>query len=242
MTTLIAHFYNEEYLLPWWLNHHKDMFDHGILIDYHSTDRSVEIIQEICPTWQIVKSKNLTFDAPLVDQEVMGIENTISGYKIVLNITEFLVNRSDKCLDELFNQTEETCYAILRANIVDENIKEHVTYNDNLIEKKRYGVLGSVGLHAPYRFIHNCPKGNYHVGRHDVFLPVDRTDLPLLIFWYGFAPWNEHLIKRKTQIKSKIPQSNIDASMGTHHLWDLKKMEEFKDNLLKSAVEIAIKI
>jgi FkbM family methyltransferase len=40
MTTLIGHFRNEEYLLPWWLRHHVPMFDHGVLIDYSSTDAS----------------------------------------------------------------------------------------------------------------------------------------------------------------------------------------------------------
>ena len=42
-TTVISHFYNEEYLLPWWLAHHTKLFDHGILINKGSTDRSVEI-------------------------------------------------------------------------------------------------------------------------------------------------------------------------------------------------------
>ncbi|MBJ3789276.1 glycosyltransferase family 2 protein, partial [Bacillus sp. OA1] len=41
--TIISHFYNEEYLLPWWLMHHTKIFDHGILINRGSTDRSVEI-------------------------------------------------------------------------------------------------------------------------------------------------------------------------------------------------------
>lgn len=59
--TVLCHFYNEEWLLPWWLNHHKQFFDHGIMINYQSTDRSAEIIKEICPTWDIVQSKNLYF-------------------------------------------------------------------------------------------------------------------------------------------------------------------------------------
>ena len=35
--TITAVFYNEEYLLPWWLMHHKQYFDHGVLINYAST-------------------------------------------------------------------------------------------------------------------------------------------------------------------------------------------------------------
>ena len=89
--TIITHFFNEEYLLPWWLNHHKQYFDHGILINYASTDRSVEIIKEICPDWTIIDSRNSEFDAKLADDEVSDIESTIPGWKICLNTTEFLV-------------------------------------------------------------------------------------------------------------------------------------------------------
>ena len=38
-STIIAHFFNEEYLLPWWLNHHKKIFDYGILFDYSSAHK-----------------------------------------------------------------------------------------------------------------------------------------------------------------------------------------------------------
>ena len=30
---VISHFFNEAYLLPWWLKHHREIFDHGVLID-----------------------------------------------------------------------------------------------------------------------------------------------------------------------------------------------------------------
>ena len=51
--TVISHIFNEEYLLPFWLENHKNMFDHGIIIDYCSTDSSVEIIKKYCPTWEL---------------------------------------------------------------------------------------------------------------------------------------------------------------------------------------------
>jgi len=35
---LFSHIYNEEYLLPFWLKHHKKIFDHGVIIDNFSTD------------------------------------------------------------------------------------------------------------------------------------------------------------------------------------------------------------
>ena len=34
--TVIAHFYNEEFMMEWWLKHHLNLFDHGILINHKS--------------------------------------------------------------------------------------------------------------------------------------------------------------------------------------------------------------
>jgi hypothetical protein len=88
--TVLIHIYNEEYLLPFWLNHHKDIFEHGIIIDYNSTDSSLNICKKICPTWEIRQSRNEFFGAREIDAEVMDIEETINGFKIALNVTEFL--------------------------------------------------------------------------------------------------------------------------------------------------------
>jgi len=62
-----------------------------VMIDYHSTDRSVEIIREICPTWDIVTSRNPDFQADKIDTEVMDIEKDIDGWKICLNVTEQMI-------------------------------------------------------------------------------------------------------------------------------------------------------
>ena len=72
--TLISHIYNEEYLLPFWLNYHKNIFDYGIIINYDSTDKSLAIIKEICPEWSIINSRNKYYIPHEVDNEVMDIE------------------------------------------------------------------------------------------------------------------------------------------------------------------------
>jgi len=241
MVTVLSHFYNEEYLLPWWLKQHKKIFDHGILVNYNSTDRSVEIIKEICPTWQIVDSENSEFCAVSCDQEIMKLENEIPGYKICLNTTEMLVKNKytdeDKKLEDYLSR-DQSCYPIIRANIVDENPLIEVTHEDDLIEIKNYGVLGSVGLHPPHRYLHNHPNGQYGVGRHYVSLPLSYSDIPYTIYWYGFAPWNEKLISRKTQIKDKIPAQNKLSGMGYQHFWDNTEMENFRLSILKNATKL----
>ena len=99
--TIICHFYNEEYLLPWWLKHHREIFSDGLMIDYGSDDKSVEIIKSLCPHWKIVKTKNKFFGALELDREIEEYEKEINGYRIVLNVTEFLVGNFSKLYTEL---------------------------------------------------------------------------------------------------------------------------------------------
>ena len=96
--TILCHFYNEEYLMPWWLKHHREIFDHGVMIDYHSTDRSVEIIKELCPTWDIITSRNPDFQADNCDAEVNDIERQIDGWKICLCMPEMIIGDYSICL------------------------------------------------------------------------------------------------------------------------------------------------
>jgi len=82
-TTLLCHMFNEEYLLPFWLEHHKDMFDDFIIVDYRSTDRSVKICKTIIPNCKIITTRNDSFDAQNVDNEMMDLEKEIDGIKMV---------------------------------------------------------------------------------------------------------------------------------------------------------------
>jgi hypothetical protein len=211
--TLLSHFYNEEYLLPWWLQHHSKIFSDAILIDYNSTDRSVEIIKEYCPTWKVVKSENEYFDATLVDQEVMRYEETIDGYKICLNTTEFI---HGDILSELKDESLN-CFRIQAISIVDDNPNEILSYDDNIIDIKKFGYLDGA------RFIHNHTSGNYLAGRHQTYLPIT-GELGSTIRHLKYAPWNQRFIDRKLQISKRVPDSDVLKEFGLHHKWDINQM------------------
>jgi hypothetical protein len=135
---LISHFRNEEYLLPWWIEHHKDHFDQAILIDYHSTDRSREIIGDLAPsTWRIVPSGNQFFTASLVDEEVMKIESTVEGAKIALNTTEFLVGDLSGILGRILSNNAIKPWA---ASLIDTDPEQLPTYATPLLIQKNMGV------------------------------------------------------------------------------------------------------
>lgn len=209
---IVSHIYNEEYLLPWWLNYHKKYFDHGIIIDYASTDRSIEIIKEICPTWDIVQSKNSDFVAYDVDREV---EEYLSSYgedvwKIALNSTEFLVGDYN-----LLNNSQGVLLIPCLYFIDEQEYRsEQIPYSVNL-----WDVL-KTGLDVPFTFDFRGSRAlhtnqlTYPSGRH--FKRLINTD-KFIIFNYGFAPMTEEFYNRKLQIQNKIPQSERLAYNGGAH-------------------------
>ena len=218
-TTLLSHIFNEEYLLPFWLNHHKTMFDQIIIIDYNSTDKSIEICKNICPECKIIKTRNNCFDARKVDIEIMDIENNIDGVKIVLNTTEFLF--CEKPIKYLFFDNKNKAYAIKCITPYSLNI-----YNVNNVNELFKNLLNNdVVYHYDryIRIIHNFQNGNYTTGRHssnNISIPTDE----MFIVWFGFYPMNNNLLKRKLQIQQNIPQSDKDTGAGVQHLWDRDKL------------------
>ena len=208
--TVICHFYNEEFLLPWFLNHHKHIFDHGIMIDYASTDRSADIIKEICPTWEIRPSRNEYFDPESIDQEVMDIERELTGWRIALNVTEFLYGN----LDLLDDDPKEKNYFLRNFVFVDmEDTSKgpiELDHKRPLHEQRYWGYLDdkNAGKWFPngsvarlHRSIHNHPVVYADWGRH---WPNTEAIGELVIFYYGYASISKQGIARKTQIRQRI--------------------------------------
>ena len=242
MATILSHFYNEEYLLPYWLNHHRKYFDHGIMINYASTDRSTDIIKEICPEWTIVESKNLYFNAPLVDREVTELESTVQGFKICLNTTEFLIGRYRK----LDNILEPTQFIIPQYLMVDMPDTEFTEVKEDLIKERVWGQSPfRNGFYRIGRSMHNFNIDYFSVsgpGRHfntpqnpHKFKPYT-TDFAIL--YYGYCPLNETTLARKLSVKDKLdpedkPGDNLD------HKRTKEEFIQFNRDAQKSAEDLS---
>lgn len=210
---VVSHIYNEEYLLPWWLNHHKKYFDHGIIIDYHSTDRSKEIINEICPTWEVVKSRNSCYNEVELQREVFEYESRYDNtvWKTCLNVTEFLIGNY-KQLDSCSGTFLIPCLYF----IDDQELRNSSTLS---YDQPLWNYI-TTGLDIPFtldfrgsRALHT-ENFMYPPGRH--FRRLINND-QFIIFNYGFAPMTEEFYNRKLQIQNLIPQTERMMQNGGAH-------------------------
>lgn len=228
--TLLCHFYNEQWMLPWFLNHHKDIFDHGIMIDYHSTDHSVDIIREICPTWDIVTSRNLDFQADNIDKEVKYLEKSIEGWRICLNVTEQLIG-DYSILDDI---SEPTQWLVPSIFMVDVNYSSQVANPDfPLYEQYHHGFSFRDSqrdfLERRSRSIHNfaydyplqstpeCMAPGRHFNQYN-------TDKLVTLYW-GWAPFDYNQLDRKLQIQTQIPWVDRQRGWGFHHITTKETLE-----------------
>jgi hypothetical protein len=211
MKTIITHFYNEEYLLPWWLHHHKKYFDHGILIDYDSTDRSVEICKEICPTWQVVKSFNKEFGAWQIDHEVMSYERQFEGWRIALNVTEFLLGNFNELMHD---RKERTQYLIPSISFFDWNPQGTLNQDKPLWEQKYHGIDYKTDfMTRRARSLHNFNDIQYDAGRHYSNYTCDTA----IIFHYANCISSPEMLARRLQIQTRIPKADVMRNMGHQH-------------------------
>lgn len=233
MTTVISHIFNEEFLLPHWIKHHIQEFDDGIIIDFDSTDASLDIVSDLAPHWKIIKSPLKFFEADKVDRLIESIEESIIGPRICLNTTEFLIGDSRRISRQvivpqisLINLTSDPEFNI------DEPFhtqRKHGLFPDaNLIfQDSRFPIFSG----ASGRSIHNHPV-RYPLGRH--FEISNSTEM--LIYRVSDCFVAPEMYERRLQIQSKVPPAENLLGRGRHHT---NNGQGLKLHYLKSLEEIA---
>lgn len=248
---VISHFHNEEYLLPFWLEHHKKIFEHGILIDSSSTDNSLDIIKKITPSWEIIKSPLEKFDSVEMDKLIMEIEKRHEEKtKIVLNSTEFLMINNFEIFKNLISKPN-SIYLIPTALMIDTTPFEDSKNVKNLLEQKNFGIwhdsINVFFLNKKYnfsknqrgRFIHNYEDGQYLPGRHATFLKSKRMSKKIAyIRWYYYSPWNDVTILRKLNIRHTISMRDQENKLSVMHFLEENLYHETFNYFKKRAYKI----
>jgi Glycosyl transferase family 2 len=233
MRVVVSHFFNEAYLLPWWLRHHREVFDHGVLIDRYSTDGSVDICRELVPSWEVVRSETAQFSAIMCDFEVMKHEARFpDAWKIALTTTEFLVACRLSEVEQFVTSRDLTAVRVPRAIMVDTEPDRAPDPDVPLTEQKYCGIweaehdynaagLVSPGRPAPIRIYHRYMIGAYAPGRHVSHLPgqCEGNREQAAIWKYAFSPWTDAFKARKLQINAtrsdfRAGPGNLNRTIG----------------------------
>jgi len=238
--TVITNIFNEEYLLPFWLKYHKNVFDHGIVIDWCSTDKSVSIIREICPTWEIRQTKNMVngnpcFETYSADREIMEIERTVPGYKIFLNVTEWLMSTAP--IKQILNfKAVNKCYPLNVLTPINALPEYTPTSTKEFIACFRNRLIPVIDKRF-FRYIFNRSNGEYKAGRHFTNVSTDLDTLdwhnytPIMnqmyIVWLGFFPLTEDMWQRKLTVKAHMCKE-LELGRGTcfQHFWEIDEMKQ----------------
>jgi hypothetical protein len=164
------------------------------MIDYGSTDRSVEIIHELAPHWEVRKATNPKFVEPMIGDEVMAVERELpaGAWKIVLNTTEFLVCG---CLRSFVHNFERNFphlpgFRTTGVIMIDSPEEEQMEITDGtpFVLQRRHGVVERRGepnlitwgfTPSRCRFMHKMPTGKYAVGRHLLSPEINIHDIDL---------------------------------------------------------------
>ena len=216
-------------MLPWFLNHHKEIFDHGVMIDYHSTDHSVALIKEICPTWDIVTSRNLDFQADTIDTEVSDIEKSIEGWRICLNVTEQMIGNYS-ILDNDPTPRQFLIPSIFMIDVEQKTANPDFPLYDQYTQGFSFADSDADFLERRARSIHNVPyqyptqptRECMAPGRHFNQYTTDQ----LVTLYYGWAPFDSNQLARKTQIQTQIPQIDRQRGWGFHHITNKENLTQ----------------
>jgi hypothetical protein len=136
--TLFTHILNEEELIENWINHHKQLVDHCVILDFGSTDNTINIIQKMCPTWEIKKP---TEGFGYCVNDIHLLEQKYLGWKITLNITEFLLINDLKNFIKNFEikYPEYVGFRTRGCVLVDKTDNEIYNLNEPILKQKHYG-------------------------------------------------------------------------------------------------------
>jgi len=238
---LISHFYNEEALLTQWIRHHAPLFNCAVLIDYHSTDKSRDIIRREAPdSWNLVYSHNSEFGAMAIDQEVSGYENSFDNnhWRLALTTTEFLFatglrRKENRIFDEL---GEAKAILIPSISSIDKEESGKPDPSISLLRQKNlvYFQNGSSGIltnleenhiNNHYNRYMHCVRdfrNPYSIGRHDFRHASVQRNMHIIKYVYGPFP---DFFSRKLQIKTRIPESDKQYNFGHQHLIEFDQLD-----------------
>lgn len=258
MATLLAHIRDEEILLPAWCKHHNRIFSNGVIYNAKSTDKSEEIIRDLCPGWKIVNMPPEKMDMINVDHQIiMDLESDIKGWKICLNISEFILNNLDDYIIS-FEKENPNDVGVAAAGYIIVDRPGETSLNlvkDGFLLDKTFGYretgLSWNGDHNNFkgitneyyrsRVLHKSTHGNYCAGRHLSNLPrIDIDENLILAYVSRGLPELHHARCEEPEMSKKQIKEGL-KTFGDASMWTIEYCYRFWETELDKSYELTEK-
>lgn len=200
MSTVITQVWNEAPLLAMWLDWHGRMFDRVIVIDCASDDGSRELAED--KGAEIVDGPTV-FAAAEIDALVMQVEQGVSGLRIALNATEFLLTHPKHCASHWF---------IPSVSLVQMPDDEPFTWLGWFHTQRTHGVHWRDDFMLRRSRLMSRQGVTYPLGRH--FMEV--TEGPLIAH-VAHCYVDDWMVERRLQIQTRIPAEDKARDLGFQH-------------------------
>ena len=220
--TLFTTVLDGEPLIPHWLEHHRRLFDHGVITLYPCKDNSEAIIREMCPKWDIVKPVHAPYySCAGADKEVMTQEAKCKDWKMALNITEFAVAQD---LNAVIKSVPRKTKCILPADaavMVDTPETAEIKLDPSvpILSQKHHGLFSKdypLWRCRHSRQLHCAAHGNYDVGRHNSRVRPQAKSPLLYVAWFVWSPYRD-IRQRKLEVRDQLPKSDKVGKRGWQH-------------------------
>jgi glycosyltransferase involved in cell wall biosynthesis len=214
--------YNEENILPHLIKYYSTFCERITILDNHSTDRSVEIIESF-PNTEVIPYDS---DNELNDGVYIKLKNHVwksstgqADYVIVGDCDEFLYHEN---MVDFLIEAKKNGVTIFKPvgyhMIADEDLV--LTENDSLLDKVKHGVRANV---LDKLMMFDCNKIsniNYSFGCHNANPIGDlklSNDNGLKMLHYKFLGLKDHMLKQKIR-GERLSQFNKERGLGIYYL------------------------
>lgn len=236
---LYALFWNEEKMLPFFFRHYDSVVDKFCLLNNHSTDYSLKIIEDHTrvENAQLVRNDNSLDHLIVFLNEIWKKSRNIADWVIICDIDEHiyhpgLLGYLQKCQSQGITIIKAIGYQMISQTFPKQN--------DCLIDTLQFGsrdkMMDKICIFNP----NAISEINYKTGKHTAdpkghIVYPNKAEIKLLHYKYL---GQEYVMQRYLELKEFMNDPDKAKGYGAHYAWDYNKIQEVMANLEARSVNV----
>jgi len=231
--------YNEEKMLPFFLDHYSKFASKIIIFDNESTDNTINIAKEhpLVKTVYSVKTGDSLDDSMYVEIKNSCWEGDDSEYVMLVDVDELIYHDTD--IVEYLENTKQPVYRCCGYNMISETFPNNI---ESITTQIKQGVFDRF-YSKPVVFNPNIiKKTDFDLGTHDgrfydekgLITPME-SELKMLHYKnLGF----EYREARHKMFAKRMSDFNRRTGAGIHYTWDTETQKSEFDNILERSSKV----